>query len=113
DAGGNAVPGTVLHHVAFWNENRADFLCPNKEEHIFGAGSELTDWAEIGGYGYRVQKGEEIRIETVMYNPTATWYDKAYVEVVIAFQEASDKVDATRKNVYPAWLDVAAWGESG
>jgi len=26
DAGGNAVPGTVLHHVAFWNENRADFL---------------------------------------------------------------------------------------
>jgi len=34
DASGGAVPGTVLHHVAFWNENRADFLCPNKEEHI-------------------------------------------------------------------------------
>src|SRR5947199_7327976 len=47
DAGGNSVPGTVLHHVAFWNENRADFLCPNKEEHIFGAGSELTDWTEV------------------------------------------------------------------
>jgi hypothetical protein len=44
DSNGNSVPGTVLHHTAFWNENRADFLCPNKEEHIFGAGSEMTDW---------------------------------------------------------------------
>jgi len=113
DAAGNAVPGTVLHHVAFWNENRADFLCPNKEEHIFGAGSELTDWAEIPGYGYRVQKGEQIRIETMMYNPTATSYDKAYLEVVIPFQEASDTVAAPRKNVYPAWMDVAACGNSG
>src|SRR5438552_3643569 len=112
DAGGNSVPGTVLHHVAFWNENRADFLCPNKEEHIFGAGSELTDWAEISGYGYRVQKGEKIRIETMMYNPTATSYDKAYLEVVIPFQEASDTA-APRKNVYPAWMDVAACGNSG
>src|SRR5260370_15330283 len=81
DAAGSAVPGTVLHHVAFWNENRADFLCPNKEEHIFGAGSELTDWAEIPGYGYRVQKGDKIRVETMVYNPTATSYDKAYLEV--------------------------------
>src|SRR5436309_7805690 len=112
DAGGNAVPGTVLHHVAFWNENRADFLCPNKEEHIFGAGSELTDWAEIPGYGYRVQKGEQIRIETMMYNPTATSYDKAYLEVAIPFQEASDAA-APRRNVYPAWMDVASCGNSG
>ena len=112
DASGNTVPGTVLHHVAFWNENRADFLCPNKEEHIFGAGSELTDWAEIPGYGYRVQKGEKIRIETMMYNPTATSYDNAYLEVAIPFQEASDAA-APRKNVYPAWMDVAACGNSG
>src|SRR5215469_13986829 len=49
DGGGNAVPGAVLHHTAFWNENRADFLCPNKEEHIFGAGSEMTDWTEVPG----------------------------------------------------------------
>jgi hypothetical protein len=106
DAGGNTIPGTPLHHVAFWNENRADFLCPNKEEHIFGAGSEMTDWAEIPGYGYRVQKGNKIRIETMMYNPTATSYDKAYLEVVIPFQESSDTAAAARKNVYPAWMDV-------
>ncbi len=115
DASGTAVPGTVLHHVAFWNENRADFLCPNKEEHIFGAGSEMTDWAEVPGYGYRVQKSDKIRIETMMYNPTATSYDKAYLEVVIPFQETAGDASAAapRKNVYPAWMDVASCGESG
>jgi hypothetical protein len=114
DASGNAVPGTVLHHVAFWNENRADFLCPNKEEHIFGAGSEMTDWAEIPGYGYYVKKGDKIRIETMMYNPTATSYDKTYLEVVIPFQEVSESVSAAppRKNVYPAWMDVKSCGNS-
>jgi len=30
DAAGNSVPGVVLHHVAFWNENRSDFLCPQQ-----------------------------------------------------------------------------------
>jgi hypothetical protein len=114
DASGNAVLGTVLHHVAFWNENRADFLCPNKEEHIFGAGSELTDWAEMPGYGYRVQKGDKIRIETMMYNPTATSYDKVYLEVVIPFQEPLGEAStaAPRKNVYPAWMDVKSCGDS-
>jgi hypothetical protein len=114
DASGNTVPGTVLHHVAFWNENRADFLCPNKEEHIFGAGSELTDWAEVPGYGYLVEKGNKIRIETMMYNPTATSYDQAYLEVDIPYANAeAGSVGKTIQNYYPAWMDVAACGNSG
>jgi len=43
DAAGNTIPGRLLHHVAFWNVSRSDFLCPNKEEHIFGAGGEMND----------------------------------------------------------------------
>src|SRR6266581_5958623 len=112
DASGNAVPGTLLHHTAFWNENRADFLCPNKEEHIFGAGSEMTDWAEVPGYGYHVQKGDNIRIETMVYNPTATSYDKVYLEVAIPYQDATES-GAARKSVYPAWMDVKSCGNSG
>ncbi len=113
DASGNAVPGTVLHHVAFWNENRADFLCPNKEEHIFGAGSEMTDWAELPGYGYRVEKGNKIRIETMMYNPTATSYDKAYLEVNIPYADPNaGSVGKMIRNVYPAWMDVKSCGDS-
>lgn len=85
DSNASEVPGRVLHHVAFWNENRSDFLCPNKEEHIFGAGSEMTNWAQIPGYGYRVQKGDKIRIETMIHNPWDKGYDKVYLEVKIPY----------------------------
>ncbi|HWZ99064.1 MAG TPA: hypothetical protein VN025_14995 [Candidatus Dormibacteraeota bacterium] len=111
DASGNAVPGTVLHHVAFWNENRSDFLCPNKEEHIFGAGGELTDWAQIPGYGYSVQKDDRIRVETMIHNPTATSYDKAFLVVEIRY--LGDTSPAPVKNFYPAWMDVGSCGSSG
>jgi hypothetical protein len=110
NAEGSPVPGRVLHHTAFWNVDRSDFLCTNKEEHIFGAGSEMTDWAEVPGYGYHVQKGDRIRIETMMYNPTDTSYDKVYLEVKIPFQIAGT---GEIKNVYPAWMDVASCGNSG
>jgi hypothetical protein len=109
DANGNAVPGTVLHHTAFWNTARPDFLCPNKEEHIFGAGSELTNWMEIPGYGYRVQKGDKIRIETMVHNPTGTAYDSVYLEVRIPYADST----AFTKGVYPTWMDVQSCGNSG
>jgi len=111
DGAGNAVPGTVLHHTAFWNENRADFLCPNKEEHIFGAGSEMTDWGEVPGYGYRVEKDDQIRIETMVYNPTPTSYDQVYLQVTIPYQEIGSNA-GPRTNVYPAWMDVKSCGNS-
>lgn len=104
DAAGTSVPGTVLHHVAFWNENRSDFLCPNKEEHIFGAGGELTDWVLIPGFGYRVEKGDQIRIETMIHNPTSSAYDKAYLEVTVPYLD--DASPAPVKNLYPTWIDV-------
>jgi len=114
DENGNPVPGIVLHHTAFWNENRADFLCPNKEEHIFGAGGEMTPWMQVPGFGYRVQMGDKIRIETMVHNPTATSYDKVFLEVAIPYQDArSDSGAAAPKSVYPAWMDVASCGNSG
>ena len=109
DANGNSVPGTVLHHTAFWNTNRSDFLCPNKEEHIFGAGSELSDWMEIPGYAYRVQKGDKIRIETMVHNPTTTAYNDVYLEVKIPYADPT----APEKSVYPTWMDVQSCGNSG
>lgn len=110
DADGNTVPGRVLHHTAFWNEDRSDFLCPNKEEHIFGAGGELTNWAEMPGYGYRVQMGDKIRVETMVHNPTNASYDKVYFEVTIPYLQAAG--DASVRNFYPAWMDVKSCGDS-
>jgi hypothetical protein len=111
DAAGGPVPGVVLHHVAFWNENRSDFLCPNKDEHIFGAGGELTDWAQVPGFGYQVQKGDRIRIETMIHNPTPTAYAHAYLEVSIPYLDNASP--APVKNFYPAWMDVGGCGNSG
>ena len=111
DASGGAVPGVVLHHVAFWNENRPDFLCPNKDEHIFGAGGELTDWAPMPGFGYRVEKGDRIRIETMVHNPTPTAYPAVYLEVAIPYADAASP--AAVRNFYPAWMDVGSCGSSG
>ncbi len=110
DSYGAAVPGTVLHHVAFWNENRSDFLCPNKEEHIFGAGGELTDWASIPGFGYRVEKGDQIRIETMIHNPTPTSYEQVFLEISIPYLD--DATPAPVKSFYPAWIDVGVCGNS-
>ena len=115
DASDKPVPGTVLHHVAFWNENRSDFLCPNKDEHIFGAGGELTDWAQVPGFGYRVEKGDRIRVETMVHNPTAIAYDQVFLEVAIPYADDSspDKTSvAPVRNVYPAWMDVGSCGNS-
>jgi hypothetical protein len=113
DGEGRAVPGTVLHHTAFWNTNRADFLCPNKEEHIFGAGGEMTNWIQIPGYGYRVENGDKIRIETMVHNPTDTSYDHVYLELSIPYQDATQATAATPKNYYPAWMDAKSCGNSG
>lgn len=111
NAKGESVPGAVLHHVAFWNENRSDFLCPNKDEHIFGAGGELTDWTPIMGYGYRVRKGDRIRIETMVHNPTNTGYTGVYLEVLIPYVPYA--FPDPLKSYYPAWMDAAGCGSSG
>ncbi|MBI3663584.1 MAG: hypothetical protein HY234_11125 [Acidobacteria bacterium] len=111
DGAGQPVPNKVLHHVAFWNIARPDFLCPNKEEHIFGAGGEMNDWPALPGFGYRVRKGDRIRVNTMWHNPTGTHYPMAYLEVRMEYRRAAPGV--ALKSVYPTWLDVMRCGDSG
>ncbi len=105
---GQPIPGRLLHHVAFWNTNRADFLCPNKDEHIFGAGGEMNDWPTLPGFGYRVHKGDRIRITTMFHNPTATPYPQTLLRVKMEYATA----EAGLKSVYPAWFDAKQCGDS-
>ena len=111
DAKGNALPNKLLHHIAFYNTARPDFLCSNKEEHIFGAGSEMNDWPAIPGFGYRVHKGDRIRISTMFVNPTPKNYTGVFLKVRVEYQVASGGAE-TLKDVYPAWFDVMGCGES-
>lgn len=104
DAAGNELPGRLLHHVGFWHTTRPDFLCPEKPEHIFGAGGEMNEWPAVPGFGYRVGKGERVRVDTMFHNPTETDYPEVYLEVLVEYVRADDGLPL--RNYYPAWFDV-------
>jgi hypothetical protein len=112
DGSGQPIPGRLLHHVAFYNTSRPDFVCPNKQEHIFGAGGEMNDWPATPGFGYRVHPGDRIRITSMFHNPTATPYPAAFLEVRIDYRKAGSP-GTPLKSVYPTWLDVKSCGDSG
>ena len=118
DAAGETLPNRLLHHVAFWNTDRSDFLCPKKQEHIFGAGSEMNDWPALPGVGYRVAQGDRLRISTMFHNPTDTPYPQTYIEVrmeyrLLAGGPARPAGGPPLQSVYPAWFDVQECGPSG
>ena len=112
DANGETLPSRLLHHVAFWNTGRSDFLCPQKEEHIFGAGGEMNDWVPLPGVGYQVAQGDRIRINTMFHNPTARTYPETYIEVNVEYRREQAGVPPL-KSIYPAWFDVQECGSSG
>ena len=111
DGTGQPEPGRLLHHVAFYNTARPDFLCPNKQEHIFGAGGEMNDWPALPGVGYRVRKGDRIRISTMFHNPTPASYPETWLEVKVDYRNAARGEPLT--SVYPAWFDVQECRDSG
>lgn len=105
DGSGTQVTAKVLHSVAFWNTGRSDFLCPNKEEHIFGASGEMNDWPAIPGVGYRVRSGDRVRISTMFANPGETPFPEVYLDVQMEYRAASAETESL-KSVYPTWFDV-------
>jgi len=116
DAAGNELPGKLLHHVAYWSASRPDFLCPNKPEHIFGAGSEMNDWPGVPGFGYRVADQDRILVATMFANPTATSYPKVFLEVRMEYRRAEQlnaSGAAPLHSVYPVWFDVMGCRDSG
>jgi hypothetical protein len=112
DDAGKPVPNKLLHHVAFWNTSRRDFLCPNKEEHVFGAGGEMNDWPAVPGFGYRVHPADRIRVSTMFSNPTDASYPKVYLEIHEEYQLTQPGAEAL-KSVYPVWFDVMECRNSG
>lgn len=111
DGDGEPVPGRLLHHVAFWSEERPDFLCPSKDEHVFGAGGEMNVWPALPGVGYPVREGDRIRVNTMFHNPTETAYPEVYLEVDVGYRGRGE-VEQPLAAVYPVWLDVQECGVS-
>lgn len=116
DAHGHRLPNKLLHHAAFYNLARPDLLCAKKPEHIFGAGGEMNDWPAVPGFGYPVKRGDRIRITAMFANSTPKNYPRAFLEVRIEYrtaQFAAAHPSTALKDVYPAWFDVMACGNSG
>ncbi|MBI3403904.1 MAG: hypothetical protein HY046_00405, partial [Acidobacteria bacterium] len=65
------------------------------------------------GFGYRVRKGDRIRINTMMHNPTDASYPQVTLEVKMEYKPATVNAAAQLKSVYPTWFDVKTCGNSG
>jgi hypothetical protein len=111
DAAGNALPGRLLHHVAVYDADHANFLCPSKPEHIFGAGGEMADWPAIPGLGYRVRQGDKVLITTMFHNDGAASYPQTYLEIKIDYQPLITG-GPELPGVRPVWFDVKECGDS-
>ncbi|HWG59412.1 MAG TPA: hypothetical protein VN661_10245 [Candidatus Acidoferrales bacterium] len=109
DASGAPLPGHLLHHASLWNPARSDMVCPSKDEHVFAAGSELTAWGEVPGFGYAVRQGEKIRVSAMFMNPTQAAYPDVYFELRIQYRTTEA---ATLKGIYPMWMNVEECGGS-
>ena len=111
DNAGHDLPPRLLHHVAFYNTERTDLLCPGKPEHIFGAGGEMNDWPATPGVGYRVNKGDRVLVSTMFHNETDASYPRTYLEVKMEYQPLAAGGEEP-KSVYPVWFDVKECGNS-
>lgn len=110
DSKGQSLPGRALRDVAFFNTARPDLLCPDKEERIFAAGPEMSDWPAVPGYGYRVHKGDRIRITAIFDNSTSQSYREAFLQVRVDYQLSNQ--GPAPKDVYPVWFGVMGCAES-
>ena len=111
DASGNTLPPRLLHHVAIYDTDHQNLLCSQEPEHIFGAGGEMADWPGIPGLGYRVRKGDRIKVSTMFHNDEAASFPETYLEVKINYQPL-DSSEAPLLGVRPVWFDVKECGSS-
>lgn len=103
DDRGAGLPGRLLHHVDFFNTARRNFLCPRYDEVFFASGGEMTAWPALSGVGYRVARGDRIRMNAMFHNSTGTPFASVYFEVRVQYKLLSD---GPLRNVYPAFLSV-------
>jgi hypothetical protein len=112
DPSRRTLPGRLLHHVAVFDINQSNFLCPRQPEHIFGAGGEMTDWPATPGLGYQVRRGDKVLVSTMFHNDEATSYPDTYLSIAIDYQ-SFDTGQQPLLGVRPVWFDVKGCGNSG
>jgi len=102
------LPNELLHHVDLFNADRRNFLCILEPELFFAAGSEMQEWPEVGEVGYRVLKGNRIRVKVMFHNSTDISFPRTYIEVRMTYRLLTDHPQL--KNIYPAWIHIGRCG---
>ena len=113
DQKGHALPKSMLQQITLRHTGRSDFLCPNKEEQIYAADSEMYEWPALHGYGYAVKRGDRIRVNAAVQNSTAAGYPQSFLEIRVGYQtHARGSAPQALQDVFPVWLDVQQCDDS-
>ncbi len=88
DSAGHALPRDLIHHVEMIElERRA--LLDSSYQRMVSVGKETPTEMLPPGIGYPVRRGEQIGIDAMLDNPTATTYAGAFVRVTLPYIPAS------------------------
>jgi hypothetical protein len=82
DRAGNLLPGALLHHAEMVDLDRRDLLRPALNR-IVSSGKESGALILPPGMGYPVVANQQLGINAMLANPTATAYPAAYVRATI------------------------------
>jgi len=82
DRAGNLLPRELLHHAELVDLDRRDLLRAMLNR-IVSAGKETAPTLLPAGMGYPVRADQQIGINAMLSNPTATEYREAYVRATI------------------------------
>jgi hypothetical protein len=103
DAEGNAVPRSTIHHV--------NVIAPGQRElfsqimlRVAAAGQETGPMALPRMVGYRVRRGQELIVTSMVHNPTDQSYRDVFLRVHFAYTPSSALVRPV--SVLPFYMDV-------
>jgi hypothetical protein len=103
DGDGNPVPRATIHHV--------NVIAPGQRElfsqimlRVAAAGQETAPVVLPRMLGYRVQRGQELIVTSMVHNPTGTPYRDVWVRVRFPYTPASAVVKPV--SVLPFYMDV-------
>lgn len=82
DRRGNALPSVLIHHAEMVDLDRRDLLRPALNR-VVSAGKETSQLLLPLGMGYPVEARQQLGINAMLANPTATAYPEAYVQATI------------------------------
>ena len=87
DQNGTALPHELLHHAEMVDLERRDLLRPALNR-IVSAGKETASLLLPPNMGYPVRERQELGINAMLGNPTATEYREAYVRATVTLLPA-------------------------